>query len=374
MRAPPQTPTTQMTTRGTKRSLSISTPTSSTASAPAVQGEPRKRRRHNLINEAIRKANKKKEQAQKLQGMPLTVSQARISAQRKPSAIHDTHGQYSKLPKYSPAELSRIKFDRDTQENELLMKRRTQEYRMIQQQQQQRLQNAQNGQQPQQAAAVARPAVGGIPAAQGVPQIRSQVNISHQQQRLTNQMAIANARLSPTQAMQAQAQAARLMAASQAQQAQVQQAQMQAAVANSLAAGGAPALSSAHLSPPYAARAASASPGIPQTSTPVNVNVNVNAVQVPVAAVSPQARPPSAQSHLGVGVQGVQGVANVARSVGVNNMQQFYAGGNALMTDEQSQQRLRTLIYQQQQAVLQQQQQQQQQQLASAQNGVFAPQ
>lgn len=78
MRAPPQTPTTQMTTRGTKRSLSISTPTSSTASAPAVQGEPRKRRRHNLINEAIRKANKKKEQAQKLQGMPLTVSQARI--------------------------------------------------------------------------------------------------------------------------------------------------------------------------------------------------------------------------------------------------------------------------------------------------------
>ncbi len=59
--------------------------------------------------------------------------------------MHDTHGQYSKLPKYSPAELSRIKFERDAQENEMLLKRRTQELRMMQQQQQQRLQTAQNG-------------------------------------------------------------------------------------------------------------------------------------------------------------------------------------------------------------------------------------
>ncbi len=69
VRAVPQTPTTQMTTRGTKRSLSITTPTSASSSAPITQGEPRKRRRHNLIHEAVRKANKKKEQLQKQQGM-----------------------------------------------------------------------------------------------------------------------------------------------------------------------------------------------------------------------------------------------------------------------------------------------------------------
>lgn len=154
VRAVPQTPTTQMTTRGTKRSLSITTPTSASSSAPNVQGEPRKRRRHNLIHEAIRKANKKKEQLQKQQGtsdfagsfvVHVMLIRTYLAAQRKPSAIHDTHGQYSKLPKYSPAELSRIKFERDAQENELLLKRRTQELRMIQQQQQQRLQTAQNG-------------------------------------------------------------------------------------------------------------------------------------------------------------------------------------------------------------------------------------
>ena len=68
VRAPPQTPTTQMTTRGTKRSMSVSTPVSATSSASALQGEPRKRRRHNLIHEAIRKATKKRDQAQKIQG------------------------------------------------------------------------------------------------------------------------------------------------------------------------------------------------------------------------------------------------------------------------------------------------------------------
>lgn len=64
---PPPTPTTQMTTRGTKRSLSVSVAASSTNVGP-TQAESRKRRRHNLMHEAIRKAVKKREAAQKASG------------------------------------------------------------------------------------------------------------------------------------------------------------------------------------------------------------------------------------------------------------------------------------------------------------------
>jgi hypothetical protein len=44
---------------------------------------------------------------------------------RKSSAVHDTHGQFSKLPKLSPAELSRMKAEKEAQE--LITRRRAEE-------------------------------------------------------------------------------------------------------------------------------------------------------------------------------------------------------------------------------------------------------
>jgi chromatin modification-related protein VID21 len=32
--------------------------------------------------------------------------------------MHDTHGQYNKMPRYTPAELSRMKTDKDQKEQE----------------------------------------------------------------------------------------------------------------------------------------------------------------------------------------------------------------------------------------------------------------
>lgn len=71
-RPPPQTPTTQMTTRGTKRSMSMSTSVSAAGAHGTPGGltgsETKKRRRHNLMYETIRKAAKKREAAQKANG------------------------------------------------------------------------------------------------------------------------------------------------------------------------------------------------------------------------------------------------------------------------------------------------------------------
>jgi chromatin modification-related protein VID21 len=67
---PPQTPTTQMTTRGTKRSMSTNVAAAASAGTPGgSQAEPKKRRRHNLMFDTIRKAAKKREAAQKANGM-----------------------------------------------------------------------------------------------------------------------------------------------------------------------------------------------------------------------------------------------------------------------------------------------------------------
>ena len=40
----------------------------------------------------------------------------RIANQRKPSAIHETHAQYSKMPKHTPAELSRMKAEKEARD------------------------------------------------------------------------------------------------------------------------------------------------------------------------------------------------------------------------------------------------------------------
>jgi chromatin modification-related protein VID21 len=66
---PPPTPTTSMTTRGTKRSLSTSVNLSGGSGGGSAQGDSRKRRRHNIMADAIRKVVKKRDQAQRTNGM-----------------------------------------------------------------------------------------------------------------------------------------------------------------------------------------------------------------------------------------------------------------------------------------------------------------
>ncbi|KIL69632.1 hypothetical protein M378DRAFT_690339 [Amanita muscaria Koide BX008] len=102
----------QINTRGVKRmaSVSISSPTTSFS---ATGPEPRKRRRHMLMQETIRKYAKKRIE---------TLQKA--NAQRKPNGIHETHGQYAKLPKLSPAELIRLKAERDAREQQEILARK----------------------------------------------------------------------------------------------------------------------------------------------------------------------------------------------------------------------------------------------------------
>ncbi|TFY67457.1 hypothetical protein EVJ58_g1621 [Rhodofomes roseus] len=97
-----QTTTTQMTTRY-KRAASNAA-ASLAANTATSSGVDAKKRRHTLMHDAIRKAIKKKEASAK----------QNAATQRKPAAIHDTHGQYNKLPRYTPAELSRIKHEKET--------------------------------------------------------------------------------------------------------------------------------------------------------------------------------------------------------------------------------------------------------------------
>jgi len=132
-------PQSQITTR--KRMASIS----STAPMSAPTFEPRKRRRHVLIFETMRKCAKKREVAQKSSGMCLlfasfSSSDALPGSARKAPAptVHDTHGQFSKLPRLSPAELSRMKSEKEAQD--MLSRRRTEET-----QRQQLLQRIGNG-------------------------------------------------------------------------------------------------------------------------------------------------------------------------------------------------------------------------------------
>jgi chromatin modification-related protein VID21 len=131
--------------------------------------------------------------------------------------------------------------------------------------------------QQQQVNGVPRPPGAGLPPVQGVPQIRSQVNIS-QQQRMPTPLAAGSTRMSPQQAIHAQAQQARAMA--QAQAAQNAVSSLNGIMGNS------------HLSPPYVARAASSSPGLQRSSPPRNSTTPSNASNPP--------RPPSAQQQVGM--------------------------------------------------------------------------
>ncbi|OAX43813.1 hypothetical protein K503DRAFT_861974 [Rhizopogon vinicolor AM-OR11-026] len=284
----------QMTTRGVKRLASMTVAQNQSTGAGQTS-DTKKRRRHTFMYETMRKAAKKREAAQKAS-----------MNQRKASNIHDTHGQYQKMPKLTPAELSRMKYEKESREQqELLLARRRHEEltRQAMMQRDPRLQvPAATAGQPQQAAVAAaaqQQQQNGTPRsaaqpAQAVPQIRTQpvpqVNIS-QQQRMPTPMAsaVAGARMSPQQMLQAQAAQAQARAIAAAAQAAQAQAQSQVPVQGSPVPTikGLPA--GAHLSPPYQSRAATSSPGAaPQGSPPRSMGTPSNA--------SP--RPPSAQPQL----------------------------------------------------------------------------
>ncbi|KAF6765080.1 hypothetical protein DFP72DRAFT_870046 [Ephemerocybe angulata] len=111
---PTVTPSTSMTTRGVKRLASASV-SSQQAPSLAAGSDPKKRRRHFHIGESVRKASRKRqEQVQK-----------NLTNQRKPQAqMHDTHIQLHKLPKVTPAELSRQKAEREAAQLAELQKAR----------------------------------------------------------------------------------------------------------------------------------------------------------------------------------------------------------------------------------------------------------
>jgi len=285
--------------------------------------------------ETIRKAAKKREATQK----------SNLN-QRKPAAIHDTHHQYNKMPKLTPAELSRMKADKEARDNQdMLAKRRHEElarqnlvrdqaHRMQVQPNMQQAQILQQQQQQQQQQQAPRPAQAGIASSQVVPQIRSQVNIS-QQQRIPTPMAAASTRMSPQQIIHVQAQAAqaRAMAAAQAQ------AQTQNGPAN--------LMNNTRLSPTYASRAATSSPA--QLSPPRSSSTPSNVLNPP--------RPPSAQSQ--VGIVAVPGNA-IPRQPG----HYFPVGASPQFTQEQMEQalRLQTLMAQHRAG------------MSQAQNGSYPPQ
>ena len=49
--------------------------------------------------------------------------------------MHDTHGQYAKMPRYTPAELSRMKAERDMKEQEQINFTRQRQQQELQRQQ-----------------------------------------------------------------------------------------------------------------------------------------------------------------------------------------------------------------------------------------------
>ncbi|KAI0673029.1 hypothetical protein C8Q78DRAFT_1077330 [Trametes maxima] len=310
-----------MTTRGHKRSASqsVAAASGSSSNGSGQSGEPKKRMRHILMHDTLRKAAKRREAVQKSNAAPRT----------KPTAVHETHGAVTKMERLTPAELSRMKADKEARDaQELLMRRRNDELarQHLLREQAQRSQglppNAQQSRQPavpltpQAAGAngVPRPPAA-VPQAQMVQQIRSQVGISQQQQQQRIAAALAaggNTRMSPPQLTPAQAAHLRAMAAqgqaaaqgnSQGSNGQVTAQIPAASSASAALSAAAPALSAAHLSPSFTARTASSSPGLPQQSPPLPAASPAN------AAV---ARPPSVPGQ-GVQINPMLHAQNVAQ-------------------------------------------------------------
>ena len=109
----------QMTTRGVKRLASASVSSPSTA----FTSDARKRLRHGSLSDAVRRTAKKRaDAAQKAQGKSAftdrfhntyLASHTKAMQRKSSSVVHETHNQFSKLPRLAPAELSRLKAEKD---------------------------------------------------------------------------------------------------------------------------------------------------------------------------------------------------------------------------------------------------------------------
>ncbi|KAF9532304.1 hypothetical protein CPB83DRAFT_807585 [Crepidotus variabilis] len=195
----------QMTTRGVKRLASVSV---SSAQGVSIGGE-KKRRRHYLLQDSIKRAAKKRSD----------VVQKMLVNQRKPSAVHETHNQYNKLPKLTPLELARMKADRDQRE--------TQDFQLARRRQEEALRANLLREQAQRAAAQGQ--IGQAPSSQG--QAQAAQSAPTQQSAQAAQPAQAPASVSQVQGSQPpQAQQPTLPPQLQPQQlAQLQQLQAQQA-------------------------------------------------------------------------------------------------------------------------------------------------
>lgn len=90
----------QMTTRGVKRLASASVSSPSTA----FTSDARKRLRHGSLTDAVRRTAKKRADA---------AQKAQAIQRKSSSTVHETHNQFAKLPRLAPAELSRLKAEKD---------------------------------------------------------------------------------------------------------------------------------------------------------------------------------------------------------------------------------------------------------------------
>ncbi|KAF9644037.1 hypothetical protein BDM02DRAFT_3190961 [Thelephora ganbajun] len=192
----------QMTTR-TKRQSTLGLDTN------GLNVDNKKRRRHLVVLDAIRRLVKKKDSVAKM-----------LAAQTKrQTGIHETHHQINNMPKLTPQDLSRKK-----EYSDLVLRRQAEEVRNRQlREQQARLQGAAGGATVNRATLQFSNGVG-----QNVPQIRGQVNISQQQRlaaALQHQLSQGSARMSPQQQQLVQAQVRALEAQQAHAQAQGQQVQ-----------------------------------------------------------------------------------------------------------------------------------------------------
>jgi len=88
----------------------------SAAASSNTNLEARKRRRHLVLQDAIRKVARKRE----------AVAKAAAN-QKRQTVVHDTHGQYNRMPKVTPQELGQRKIEKEYQDR--LNRQRSEELR-----------------------------------------------------------------------------------------------------------------------------------------------------------------------------------------------------------------------------------------------------
>ncbi|KAJ3728687.1 hypothetical protein C8R42DRAFT_654457 [Lentinula raphanica] len=355
--------------RGVKRLASNSI---SAATAPTIStgsgSEPKKRRRHAMVQDAVRRSIKKRNET------------AQKNNVRKSTTMHESHNEISNLNKMSPSEISRRKAERD----------------LLQAQELQAARNRtlagpngvgprpSNGQQPAGGQPGGgnngqRASVSGVPAP--VAQIRSQQVPISQQQRAATPLVAGNSRMSPQQQMLAQ-QVQRAQSALQGNptqavtQAQAQaQVQAQLAFSHALAQAQAAHVAQGHstidaqtaaairgniqqalaqngvngnaqLSPPYTSRDATSSPAhaSPPRSTGTPSNGAVNSPRPASAQAHGQSQSQGAtQSQVGMLQNGQLAALNIPQA---RNVQGHYYLPNvsSSYTPEQFQQNMMRLV------------------------------